>query len=175
MVDPEEDPEGFQIALTLERKAWRIAATGKPSEAGQLVLASVAATIAAELSHLSSEVQAEAARKALVVLARSQLNAAANALAALLLASQNRLVAEDLLAGGNVVKLTGAPAVMAKDMAKLRAEFQSVGMTPAEEVAAAALLARMEMEAKLDQMAARLDRMAAELAKMAGRNRRGPA
>jgi hypothetical protein len=169
MVDPEEDPEGFQVALVLERAAWRIAATRQHSEAGELVLASVAATISAELSHLSVEAQAEAARKALVVLAQSQFDAAANALAALLLAGQNRLVAEDVLGGGNVVKLIWAPVV-----AKLSTEFRSVGRTPAEEEAMASL-ARREMEAKLDQMAAKLNRMAAELAKMAGRTRKPPA
>jgi hypothetical protein len=45
MVDPDDDPEAFHAAL--EREAWRIAATGLPSDAGQLVLRSVAASIAA--------------------------------------------------------------------------------------------------------------------------------
>jgi hypothetical protein len=105
MVDPDEDPEGFQGALALESEAWRIAATGQPSDAGQLVLASVAATISAGLSHLSTEVQAEAAKKALLLLAQPEFDAAANAMAALLLGGMNRLVTLDALAGGNVDRL----------------------------------------------------------------------
>jgi hypothetical protein len=53
----------------------------------------------------SAEVQTAAAGKALVVLAQTEWSAAAHGMAALFLAGQNRLVAADLLAGGNVVRL----------------------------------------------------------------------
>jgi hypothetical protein len=105
MVDPDEDPEAFRHAL--EREAWRISAVGQPSGAGELVLASVAATISAGLSHMSAEVQTEVAKRALLVLARSEFEAAANALAVVLLDGMTRLVTADALANDNVLTMRG--------------------------------------------------------------------
>ncbi|MGK7871085.1 hypothetical protein [Falsiroseomonas sp. E2-1-a20] len=102
MVDP-EDREAFH--QTLEREAWRIAATGSPSDAGQLVMQSVATSIAAALPEASTEMRASVASKALLVLAETEWNAAVNAMAAVLLSGTNRLAAEDMLASGNMVKL----------------------------------------------------------------------
>jgi hypothetical protein len=104
MVDPDDDPVGHHAAL--EREAWRIAATGQPSEAGRLVLRSVAASIAALLAEASAEAQTAAAAKVLLVLAQNDFDAAANGMAALFLAGQNKLVAADLLAADNVVTLS---------------------------------------------------------------------
>jgi hypothetical protein len=103
MLDPDEDPEAFHAAL--EREAWRIARTGRPSEAGELVLRSVAASIGATLPNATPEVQTAAAGKALLALAATEWSAAANGMAALFLAGQNRLVTMDALASGNVVRL----------------------------------------------------------------------
>jgi hypothetical protein len=104
MVDPDEDPVGHYAAL--EREAWRIAATGQASEAGQLVLRSVAASIATLLPEALPEVQTAAAGKVLSVLAQTEFGAAANAMAALFLVGQNKLVAADLLAGGKAAALS---------------------------------------------------------------------
>ncbi|MGK7871275.1 hypothetical protein [Falsiroseomonas sp. E2-1-a20] len=100
MVDP-EDREAFH--QTLEREAWRIAATGSPSDAGQLVMQSVATSIAAALPEASSEMRASVASKALLVLAETEWDAAVNAMAAVLLSGTNKLVMAHVLAGGNVV------------------------------------------------------------------------
>jgi len=100
MVDPDDDPAGFHAAL--KREAWCIAAAGQPSDIGQLVLRTVAASVTAAMP----EARTETAAKALVVLAHTEWDAAANAMAALFLAGRNRLVAQDLLAGGNVVALS---------------------------------------------------------------------
>jgi hypothetical protein len=90
------------------------------------------------------------------------------------MAGTNRLVAEALVAGGNVAKPTRTPALKREVtspkamMAKLRVGFHLAGMTHAEVEKALALMARMEMETKLDQAEA-------ELAEMVGRNRKPPA
>jgi hypothetical protein len=105
MHDPDEDPEAFRC--TLEREAWRISATKQPSEVGEIVLASVRATLSAGLSHMSAEVQTETAKKALLILARTELDAAANALAVVLLDGMTRLVAADALANDNVLTMRG--------------------------------------------------------------------
>jgi hypothetical protein len=102
MVDP-EDREAFH--QTLEREAWRIAATGSPSDAGRLVMQSVATSIAAALPEASLEMRASIAAKALLVLAETEWDAAVNAMAAVLLSGTNRLATEDMLASGNVVRL----------------------------------------------------------------------
>ncbi|MGK7871660.1 hypothetical protein [Falsiroseomonas sp. E2-1-a20] len=104
MLDPDQDPVGHHAAL--EREAWRIAATGQASEVGQIVLRSVAAGIAVLLPGASAEVQTAAAAKVLLVLAQTDFGASASAMAALFLAGQNKLVAADLLAGGNMVALS---------------------------------------------------------------------
>ena len=104
MIDRDEDPVGHHAAL--EREAWRIAATRQASDAGQLVLRSVAASIAVLLPEASAEAQTAAAAKVLSALAQNDFDAAANAMAALFLTGQNKLVAADLLAGGNVVALS---------------------------------------------------------------------
>lgn len=103
MVDP-DDAEAFHRAL--EREAWRIAATGSPSDAGRLVMQSVATSIAAALPDASPETRASVAGKALLVLAETEWDAAVNAMAAVLLSGTNKLVAEDRLAGGNVMMLS---------------------------------------------------------------------
>ncbi|MGK7871167.1 hypothetical protein [Falsiroseomonas sp. E2-1-a20] len=97
------DPDAFHA--TPEAAAWRIARTGQPSDAGELVQRSVAASIGATLPSASPEVQTAAAAKALVALAVTEWDAAANGMAALVLAGQNRLVTMDALASGNVVNL----------------------------------------------------------------------
>jgi hypothetical protein len=102
MVDP-EDRGAFHRAL--EREAWRIAATGSPSDAGNLVMQSMATSIAAALPEASPEMRASVAAKALLVLAETEWDAAANGMAAVLLSGTNKLVAEDRLAGGNVVAM----------------------------------------------------------------------
>jgi hypothetical protein len=103
MLNSDDVPEAFHAAL--EAAAWRIARTGRPSDAGELVLRSVAASIGATLPNASPEVQTAAAGKALVALAATEWEAAANGMAALFLAGQNRLVTMDALASGNVVRL----------------------------------------------------------------------
>jgi hypothetical protein len=102
MVDP-EDREAFHRAL--EREAWRIAATGSPSDAGQLVMQSMATSIAAALPEASPEMRSSVAAKALLVLAETEWDAAANGMAAVLLSGTNKLVREDALASGNVLRL----------------------------------------------------------------------
>ncbi|MGK7871384.1 hypothetical protein [Falsiroseomonas sp. E2-1-a20] len=102
MVDP-EDREAF--CQTLEREAWRIAATGSLSNAGRLVMQSMATSIAAALPGASPEMRASVASKALFVLAETEWDAAVHAMAAVLLSGTNRLAAEDMLASGSMVKL----------------------------------------------------------------------
>jgi hypothetical protein len=102
MVDP-EDPESFRLAL--EREAWRIAAAGSPSDAGQLAMQSVATSVAAALPEASPEIRASVAAKALLVLAETEWDAAVNAMAAVLLSGTNKLAMAHVLAGGNVMTI----------------------------------------------------------------------
>jgi hypothetical protein len=102
MVDP-EDREAFH--RTLEREARRVAATGAPSDAGRLVMQSVATSIAAALPEASPEMRSSVAAKALLVLAETEWEAAVNAMAAVLLSGTNRLATEDMLAAANVLRL----------------------------------------------------------------------
>jgi hypothetical protein len=104
MLDAQEDPVDHCAAL--KREARRLVAIGQTSDAGQLVLRTVSASIAVVLPQASSEVQAEAVVEALLVLAQTEWSAAANALAIVILAAQNDQVAEVLLAGGNVAALS---------------------------------------------------------------------
>jgi hypothetical protein len=106
MVDP-EDREAFHRAL--EREAWRIAAIGSPSDAGNLVMQSMATSIAAALPEASPEMRASVAAKALLVLAETEWDAAANGMAAVLLSGTNRLAAEGMLAAANVLRLADRP------------------------------------------------------------------
>jgi hypothetical protein len=111
-------------------------------DAGPLALASVSASIAAGTSHTPNDVRCEVAKKALLLLARTDLEAAANALAGLLMAGTNRLVAEALMPCGNVAMLritlavkgetTSSKTMTPKDVAKLRVGLYLASMTHAE-------------------------------------------
>jgi hypothetical protein len=164
MLDHDEDPEAFHAAL--EREAWRIARTGQPSDAGQLVLRSIAASIAATMPEASSEVQTSAVGKALLLFAKSEWDAAANGLAAVLLFGTDKLVTADVMAGGNVLAMperTMTAEAMRPDVvtpeviAKLRTAFQRTGMTADQAAQAADLFVGLEV--KLDRILARIAEM----------------